>query len=92
AAVFRAQGGPDSDPTHFTDKIEINDFPQQARWRITQKSTVNEIVEMTGVAINLKGMYIGNNHKPKEGEEKLYLVIEGRSEMDVDAGKEEIQR
>ena len=38
------------------------------------------------------GMYIGNNQKPKEGEEKLHLVIEGRSEIDVQAGKKEIQR
>lgn len=37
-------------------------------------------------------MYIGNNQKPKEGEEKLHLVIEGRSEIDVQAGKKEIQR
>lgn len=33
----------------------INDFPQQARWKITQKSTVNEVYEMTGVAIITKG-------------------------------------
>lgn len=38
------------------------------------------------------GMYIGNNQKPKEGEEKLHLVIEGTSELDVQAGKKEIQR
>ena len=37
-------------------------------------------------------MYIGNNQKPKEGEEKLHLVIEGPSELDVQAGKKEIQR
>ncbi|CAN0442104.1 unnamed protein product [Hapterophycus canaliculatus] len=43
-------------------------------------------------AVCFAGMYIGNNQKPKEGEEKLHLVIEGRSEMDVDAGKKEIQR
>lgn len=47
--------GPDSEPSHFTDKIVINDFPQQARWKITQKSTVNEVYEMTGVAIITKG-------------------------------------
>lgn len=38
------------------------------------------------------GMYIGNNRKPGEGEEKLHLVIEGGSELDVQAGKKEIQR
>lgn len=38
------------------------------------------------------GMYIGNNQKPKDGEEKLHLVIEGTSELDVQAGKKEIQR
>ena len=47
--------GAESDSTHFTDKIEINDYPQQARWKITQKSTVNEVVEITGVAIITKG-------------------------------------
>lgn len=38
------------------------------------------------------GMYIGNNQKPKDGEEKLHLVIEGTSELDVQAGMKEIQR
>lgn len=38
------------------------------------------------------GMYIGNNRKPTEGEEKLHLVIEGTSELDVQAGRKEIQR
>lgn len=38
------------------------------------------------------GIYIGNNRKPAEGEEKLHLVIEGPSELDVQAGKKEIQR
>ncbi|CAM9438670.1 unnamed protein product [Ectocarpus fasciculatus] len=84
--------GPDAEPSHFTDKIVINDFPQQARWKITQKSTVNEVYEMTGVAIITKGMYIGNNQKPKEGEEKLHLVIEGKSDIDVQAGISEIRR
>lgn len=54
-ASVRLLQGAESDPTHFTDKIEINDYPQQARWKITQKSTVNEVVEITGVAIITKG-------------------------------------
>lgn len=37
-------------------------------------------------------MYIGNNQKPKEGEEKLHLVIEGKSDIDVQAGISEIRR
>lgn len=37
-------------------------------------------------------MYIGNNQKPKDGEEKLHLVIEGKSDIDVQAGISEIRR
>lgn len=32
----------------------------QARWKITQKSTVNEVVEHTGVAIITKGKWVRN--------------------------------
>lgn len=37
-------------------------------------------------------MYIGNNQKPKDGEEKLHLVIQGPSKMDVEAASKEILR
>ncbi|CAM9547685.1 unnamed protein product, partial [Discosporangium mesarthrocarpum] len=45
-----------------------------------------------GVIFNCAGKYIANNRKLAEGEEKLHLVIEAPSELDVQAAIKEIQR
>jgi ATP-dependent RNA helicase DDX46/PRP5 len=47
---------------------------------------------MTGVAIISRGTYIPPGKKPEAGEVKLYLFIEGPSDLQVKQGKLELQR
>ncbi|KAI9281135.1 P-loop containing nucleoside triphosphate hydrolase protein [Sporodiniella umbellata] len=76
----------------FTEEIEINDFPQKAKWRVTNKDQISQITEITGAAITTRGTYIPVGKQPAGGERKLYLFIEGDSEMVVDKAKIEIKR
>lgn len=48
--------------------------------------------ERSGCAITTRGNYFPPGHKPKEGEKKLYLTIDGDSEKKIEMAKMEITR
>jgi len=75
----------------FEAELEINDFPQQARWKVTHKGFQAEITELTGAAVTTKGIYVKSG-EPPEGERRLYLQIEGPTEQSVRKAKQEIKR
>ncbi|EES14464.1 DEAD-box ATP-dependent RNA helicase 42 [Sorghum bicolor] len=78
-------------PDHYEAELEINDFPQHARWRITHKDTLGPIQE-GGVAITIRGTYIAQGKIVGANERKLYLFIEGHSESCVKKAKAELKR
>jgi hypothetical protein len=55
----------------FETTIEINDFPSEARFKVTRKEFVDEIAERSETAITTRGSFYPPNHKMKEGEKKL---------------------
>ncbi|RLN03559.1 hypothetical protein C2845_PM13G01650 [Panicum miliaceum] len=65
-------------PGHYEDELEINDFPQYARWRITHKDTLGPIQD-GGAAITIRGTYIAQGKIVDANDRKLYLFIEGPS-------------
>ncbi|POM72079.1 DEAD/DEAH box RNA helicase [Phytophthora palmivora] len=69
--------GDGSGENHFVEELEINDYPQQARWRVTQKEASDSVAELTGAAVIARGSYIPAGRKPNPSERKLYLVTEG---------------
>jgi ATP-dependent RNA helicase DDX46/PRP5 len=54
--------GPDAGLYHST--IEINDFPQKARWAVTNRTNVAKILEATGVSITTKGNFYPAGKEP----------------------------
>ena len=76
----------------YEEELEINDFPQNARWKVTSKETLCNISEYSEAGVTVRGVYIPAGKQPKEGERKLYLNIEASSEMDVQKAKAEITR
>jgi ATP-dependent RNA helicase DDX46/PRP5 len=46
----------DPDATDFHATIPINDYPQKARWRVTNKETMVQLIENTGASVTNKGM------------------------------------
>jgi ATP-dependent RNA helicase DDX46/PRP5 len=83
--------GPDAGAFHAT--LEINDFPQKARWAVTNRTNVAKILEATGTSITSKGIYYATGKEPGPGEEpKLYILVEGDTEVAVQNAMRELSR
>ncbi|XP_063784810.1 probable ATP-dependent RNA helicase DDX46 [Pseudophryne corroboree] len=76
----------------YEEELEINDFPQTARWKVTSKEALQRISEYSEAAITIRGTYFPPGKDPKEGERKIYLAIESASELAVQKAKAEITR
>ena len=79
-------------PTRFTSELEINEYPQAARFKVLQRDSLVAIQEWTKVAITTKGAYYPPGRNPPAGERKLYFLIEGESEANVKAARKELRR
>ena len=76
---------------HFETEIEINDFPQHARWKVTHKDSLREVADFTGAAITTRGQYIPPGRPVGPSERKLYLLVEGTTERAVAEAKQRIR-
>lgn len=76
----------------FFSEIEINDYPQHARWKVTHKGALDAIIDLTDCAVTTKGGYIAPGRNAQPGERKLHLLVEGHSEIEVQRCKTEIIR
>ncbi|GAM26008.1 hypothetical protein SAMD00019534_091830 [Acytostelium subglobosum LB1] len=76
----------------FHDEVEINDYSQQARWKVTHKDAMQQIIEMTGTAITAKGLYFPPNKPVPAGQKKLSLLVEGPTDSGVRTAVAEIKR
>lgn len=77
-------------PMHFAEELEINDYPIQARRKVTQRSALDELTDRTGVAIISRGSFVPPGKVLAPGERKLYLLIEGSNDMQVKFAKLEV--
>ncbi|CAH0017182.1 unnamed protein product [Clonostachys rhizophaga] len=83
--------GPDAGAFHAT--LEINDFPQKARWAVTNRTNVSKILDATGTSITTKGnFYPPGKEVPSGAEPKLYILIEGDTEVVVSSALTELTR
>ncbi|ORY54037.1 P-loop containing nucleoside triphosphate hydrolase protein [Neocallimastix californiae] len=76
----------------YAFEIEINDYPQKARWRVTNRDQITMLTELTGAAITTRGTFFPPGKQPGPNERKLYLFIEGETQLIVDKAKTEIKR
>ncbi|KAI0200091.1 hypothetical protein F4808DRAFT_430542 [Astrocystis sublimbata] len=83
--------GPDAGAFHAT--LEINDFPQKARWAVTNRTNVAKILEATGTSITTKGNFYPAGKEVQPGQEpKLYILVEGDTELVVGNAMAELTR
>ncbi|KAF6762360.1 pre-mRNA-processing ATP-dependent RNA helicase PRP5 [Ephemerocybe angulata] len=81
------------DSTDFHAIIPINDYPQKARWRVTNKETMVQLIDMTGASVTNKGIYYEpGKEPPPDGPPKLHLLIESNEERRVEQAVREIKR
>jgi len=83
-----------SSSAHFSEELDINDYPPLARRKITAKATLDDVIERTSVNIIQRGSYVAPNSKKtaEPTDKRLRLLIEGTSEMAVKKAKTEILR
>ncbi|CAB9499348.1 processing ATP-dependent RNA helicase PRP5 [Seminavis robusta] len=77
---------------HFVQEFEINDYPREARWKVTQRETTSRLQDEFQTAVTLKGQYFDSSKTPGAGERKLYLHLEATSERILANCVLEIQR
>ncbi|KAH9045182.1 P-loop containing nucleoside triphosphate hydrolase protein [Lactarius pseudohatsudake] len=81
------------DATDFHAIVPINDYPQKARWRVTNKETMVQLIDMTGASVTNKGIYYESGKEPPpDGPPKLHLLIESNEEFRVENAVREIKR
>ena len=56
---------------HFSEELDINDYPPQARRKVTHKSGLDEVIERTGVAIIQRGSHMA----PGKVRFQIYIYI-----------------
>jgi len=77
---------------HFVEEIEINDYPREARWKVTQKETTSRLQDEFQTAVTLKGQFFDSKRQPEQGERKLHLHLEATSERVLKTCIQEIRR
>ncbi|CAF1531738.1 unnamed protein product [Rotaria sordida] len=76
----------------FEEELEINDFPQNARWKVTSKETLAHICDYADVGMSVRGQYYPSNKEVAPGDRKLYLQIESLTERGLQLAKAEVAR
>jgi ATP-dependent RNA helicase DDX46/PRP5 len=77
---------------HWVQEFEINDYPREARWKVTQKETTSRLQDEFRTAVTMKGSYIPPGKDPGPNERKIYLHLEATSSTILRNAVLEIQR
>jgi ATP-dependent RNA helicase DDX46/PRP5 len=80
------------DSTEFHAVIPINDYPQKARWKVTNKETMVQLVDVTGASVTNKGVYYEPGKEPPAEGPQLQLLIEPNDEFRGEQAVREIKR
>lgn len=78
--------------TRFAGELEINDYPQHARWEVTRKGSLNDVEEFTGCVVTTRGNFYAVGRNPPAGERKLHFLIEGPSRSAVRVARRDIKQ
>lgn len=83
----------DPDATDYHAIVWINDYPQKARWKVTNKETMVHLVDSTGASITNKGIFYEPGKEPGPNDlPKLHLLIESNEEFRVQHAIAEIKK
>jgi ATP-dependent RNA helicase DDX46/PRP5 len=74
----------------FCEELDINDYPQVARQKITHRDPLVAIEEMTGCRVQVRGQHFLPNAKMPEGARKLYVECVGPTSVAAAKAKHEV--
>jgi ATP-dependent RNA helicase DDX46/PRP5 len=80
------------DVVMFSEELEINDYPQSVRWRVTNRENAVELMEITQSNIYVKGVYVQPGRSAPAGQRKLYIIVEATSPEEARSARAEIKR
>lgn len=80
------------DAGEYRAMMEINDYPQKARWNVTNRTNIAKVLEATGTSITTQGQYVKPGSTAPAGVPKLYLLVEGPTELCVTDAVKELRR
>lgn len=92
AKAGEQQSGLGANSTRFAGELEINDYPQHARWQVTKKGALSDVEEFTGCVITTRGNFYPAGRNPPAGERKLHFLIEGPSRNAVKTARRDIRQ
>ena len=73
-------------------ELEINDYPQNARHKVTQRDFLGMIHDLTNCNVSIRGSFFEPGKKVPLGQRKLYLHIQGENKYDVGNAYREVRR
>ena len=76
----------------YNAELDINDYPEATRKKVTSKAFLNQLSELTTTQISVRGILTKANAKNVFGQKKLHLFIEGENKMNVTNAIYEIKR
>eukprot|EP00931_Biecheleriopsis_adriatica_P052116 TRINITY_DN3029_c0_g2_i1.p1 TRINITY_DN3029_c0_g2~~TRINITY_DN3029_c0_g2_i1.p1 ORF type:complete len:1280 (+),score=456.61 TRINITY_DN3029_c0_g2_i1:132-3971(+) len=92
AKAASMQQGTAIPPGMYSDELEINDYPQIARQKISHRDPLVSIEEMTGARVQVKGQHFNAGARMPEGAKKLYVEIYGPTTVSVARAKHEVHK
>ncbi|KAL3320755.1 putative ATP-dependent RNA helicase ddx46 [Cichlidogyrus casuarinus] len=84
----------------YEEELEINDFPQNVRWRITSRETMKHISEEFEVGVSVRGIFLPPGRLKQKAlaeatsadERPLFLSLEATNERNIGLAKKELSR
>ena len=76
----------------FSIEFEINDYPINTRIKLARKDYLKQLGENDNVEIIQRGVYVEPGKNIPVGQKKLYLLIKGHNQSNVNAAYSEIKR
>jgi hypothetical protein len=69
----------------------INDFPNQVRFTLTKRQTLEPVIDESGATIIQRGQFVVPGERVPVGERKLALVVEGATKFVVQVAKQALE-
>lgn len=76
----------------FTEKFEINDYPDSTRRKVADKEYLEEVGSLTNCKLTLRGVHIETGRKALIGQSKLHVLIESDEEANLRLARDELKR
>jgi hypothetical protein len=80
------------EPTLYSTEIEVNDYPVNARVKVTSQEFQKQITSMFQTVFVVRGSYVPIGRSLKKDERKLHIMLEGQTRQQVEKAKAEINR